>query len=298
VGRLYLFWIAFCIAYSESTSFEVGSVVPQNSKDLRGGEFPPPNCLDFGGTGLISLVSLVSAWEAEGYMGSQTPQNTATADTEECDSAPMVARVQEIIRDGADMDSIMEAIRAQFGCLDPAAMLYQAVRATAEGDLDEEDRQAEEYIAHESIARLAAVMVDLERWRAVAAEDPDKHRGGLETLLRGIRIVINRYCGVEAHRPVRNQERDDLIVKLKRESDRSFGQVALAYSRAAGKTITAKEVERICKRRIDKEAEALIRLLRPDIDLEPILEAFNVELCRCPRHEDVADKPNSDNTLP
>jgi hypothetical protein len=62
--------------------------------------------------------------------------------------------------------------------------------------------------------------------------------------------------------------------------------------------VAAKEPERVCSRRITHEAEKLIRLWRPDTDLASVLQAFNLEKCRCAIWPESGVKASEENDLP
>lgn len=98
-----------------------------------------------------------------------------------------------------------------------------------------------------TIRILGESLTNLAYWKELASKDRRGYHEELDNALSTIKAMINWHCGIQAQRPRQNADRDKLIVDLK-TPQRSFGQVAKQYTTQTGKKISAKLVERICKR--------------------------------------------------
>jgi hypothetical protein len=132
--------------------------------------------------------------------------------------------------------------------------------------------------------QVIADLADIDRWRELAKRDPQAYRKELGKILVGIKAALNRMCGVESHRPRKNDERDEFIYKLKSaKPELSFGQIALEYNkRRSGKAITSKVAERSYSRhaaRVKAEMESwLFAFFRLDAALLPALQKLHKTL--------------------
>jgi hypothetical protein len=126
-----------------------------------------------------------------------------------------------------------------------------------------------EEIAHQLANFFAGSLTNLDHWKQLAKQDRKAYQDQLNMELTLIKKLLNMHCGIEKHRPRKNQERDALIVSLKRANGgRSFIEVARKYNDAAkGKKITAGEAERIYKRQMNAELDELIRAMNPFLAL-------------------------------
>jgi hypothetical protein len=171
----------------------------------------------------------------------------------------------------------MRTLKSEFPGLAVPARAFRTVEQKA-GREAEEERAAR--VAMHTLARQ---MMDVKRWRQLGETNPEIYRWGLENLVRAIRTVMNRYCGFEANRPKEEQERDDLIAEMRWSKGWSFARIAREYNKGnVEKPLTPSHVGLICTRHAASQTEQLIRFLRPDLDLEPILRTFNLPLFECP----------------
>jgi len=186
---------------------------------------------------------------------------------ETIDATLLKNRVCEIIKTGADRASIMGALKAEFPGLEVPAQVFKKVKRTS-------DMDAEERVAFHAMGMLLPQMADLRPWGRLAKSDPDLCRDSLENLVAAVRRVINSYCGFEAHRPKEDQqERDELIAEM-RSKGWSFGQISQNYQLKTGTPISPGNAQLIFARYAARQTEDLIRLLRPELYVEPLLEAI------------------------
>jgi hypothetical protein len=196
------------------------------------------------------------------------PQPEPTPDQ----TAAVEGRIQEIVMGGKDAKSVKRALRKEFRFLD--------VELIKDEEWKTEKQKAVDQIGQTLVNRLANNLANLDWWKQLAAKDRDAYQKALSRLLSMIRVVLNRQCGIESNRPAVNQQRDELIVAIKRSKRHlSYAQVAREYAKNAGEEIVPKLVERIYKRRCNAEVEELIKVWRPDLEMEWILKLFNVKIC-------------------
>jgi len=173
---------------------------------------------------------------------------------------------------GKDVRSIKRALRKEFG--------FSEAEFIKDADWLSENQKADDYIGQTLVKFLGDKVVNLDGWKQLAFKDRDAYSKALNRLLSAIKIVLNRQCGIQSNRPAVNQQRDELIVTIKRSRPHfSYAQVAREYGQAAGKKIAPNEVERIYKRRCESELNEWITALRPDLELAWLLKLFNIKIC-------------------
>jgi hypothetical protein len=188
---------------------------------------------------------------------------------------PWVSDLCEIVSNGKDVRSIKRALVAKFGSL---ALPFGVLMDWTNGG---QAPTVDEYLIHTCVKALAEELVALDRWKRLADQDRQAYQKALKRLNSAISAVLNRHCGIEAHRPHANEDRDSLIVRIKNSRpDWSYAQIARKYKEKTGQEIDAGFVERIFKRRCERDIEEMIRNLRPDLDLEPFTRLFNVKIRR------------------
>lgn len=205
-------------------------------------------------------------------------------------SEETITRAYRIIRTGKNRKSITRALVNEFGSLELPARIAITITdiPDEDGAAQKFERDAEGEIIENAMDRLVRVLLNLPRWKQVAAEDRQAYQRALDRLLDAIRLIMNRHCGIESHRPQENEERDDHITRIKMaKPEWTLAQVANKYNwkKPPDEQVTRNEVGLIYDRHCKRLTERLITMWRPDFDLEPIIKAFNVELCGCEKKD-------------
>lgn len=181
-----------------------------------------------------------------------------------------------IVARGKDVESIKQALRSEYGSLEARASEFRRAVGWQEPLLG----TAEDFwrkVFNSLVGKLLAI----DWWKEAAAQDVDGYRRGLAELLSAIKRVMNVYCDIKPNRPQKDEERDDLIVRIRLVHPKwTFGQVAIEYTRKTGSDITANSAERIFKRCCARYVDDLIRRWRPEFHLGPFLKLVNLELAR------------------
>jgi len=185
-------------------------------------------------------------------------------------SAKEITDVFNIIADGKDRRSIKKSLIQRFGSLDiPVTNSSLKLTCTEDG------LPVEKAMPKLCLGIVVKKLVALPQWEQLASRDRRAYQDSLKQLLAGIRTIMNQYCCVEAHRPRKNSSRDAMIVDLKRQSpDKTFGEIALSYTRKTGGRITPQLAERIWKRGFEVQVDKLINGLRPDLAMASLNALF------------------------
>ena len=177
-------------------------------------------------------------------------------------------------------DQCKAALKAAFGSNEAALIALRRVpKPQGIEELQGEERPGA--VIQDLMNGLTAILADVERWKKLAATNRKAYSAKLDQLLTSIKLLLDHACGIESHRPRKDQKkRDDLILAIKLERPHlSFGQVANEYKRQTGQQLSAKAVERIYKRASERETERelhdLIHLHRPDFRLAAILKLWS-----------------------
>jgi hypothetical protein len=175
-------------------------------------------------------------------------------------------------------DQCKAALKAAFGSNEAALIALRRV-PLPQGIEELQGEERPGAVIQELMNGLTAPLADVERWKKLAATNRKAYSAKLDQLLTSIKLLLDHACGIESHRPRKDEKRDALILAIKLEKPhRSFGQVAKEYRRQTGQQLSAKAVERIYKRSSEREVERelhnLISLHRPDFRLAEILKLW------------------------
>jgi hypothetical protein len=196
-------------------------------------------------------------------VGSRLPKGVSTAD---------VAKVFGIVRKGKDRQSIKKELLTEFGSLDIPVATFLCLRKTAASDL-QISHQAQELgtrgdrLWREIFNDLVDELKNIERWDQAAARSKEALQKEVEVVLGTVRKTLYSRYGIEAHRPVENQNRNEWILRMRLIKGLSFGQIALHHNRRdPDAKITPNVAGLAYKRACDECVESMIRMLRPDLE--------------------------------
>jgi hypothetical protein len=177
-----------------------------------------------------------------------------------------VAKVKKIIKSGgATVEAIIASLTKKCGGLAIPALVFRTIKGP---DKEAVKRQRPQQRAENLLRSALTFLGNVDARRQLALKDRRAYRESLKDYLRMVRVLINGLCDVEAHRPIKDGRRNDLVVRIKLAEGGGFRQVAERYQEKTGQPMNANVAERIWARRNERDAERLIRLLRPELSLD------------------------------
>lgn len=183
-----------------------------------------------------------------------------------------VAKVIGIVSKGKDQHSIKKELLAEFGSLDIPVAVFLCLRQTAASD-QEISHEAQELktrgdrLWREIFNDIVDDLKNCERWDQAAARSKEALQKEVEEVLGAVRKTLYSRYGIEAHRPVENQDRDEWILRMRLIKGLSFGQIALQHNRREPDAkITPNVAGLAYKRGCDEYVKSMVRMLRPDLE--------------------------------
>jgi hypothetical protein len=134
-------------------------------------------------------------------------------------------KVIQIIREGKDQESIRQALLGAFSPEIPV-VVYWWLKQDLGSDQEYQQLAQEELAKHRELwLSVFNILVDrlkgFDRWDEAMAKGRDVLKREVEKVVDAIQGAIYSHYGIDAHRPIENQDRDEWIVRQRIARERS-----------------------------------------------------------------------------